>query len=110
MKKLALAVTVALSLSAQAQIIIYQQQQIVSPYQGPLVTNPCGPECWAAKKYGPQYTHINQVPPEVRARVDNPGTTMISVIRPIVVPTAPASQPLPGQSWEDQQRMQQMSR
>ena len=110
MKKLALAVTVALSLSAQAQIIIYQQQQIVSPYQGPLVNNPCGPECWAAKKYGPQYTHINQVPPEVRARVDNPGTTMISVTRPVIVPTVPNSQPLPGQSWEDQQRMQQMSR
>ena len=110
MKKLALTVTVALSLSAQAQIIIYQQQQIVSPYQGPLVTNPCGPECWAAKKYGPQYTHINQVPLEVRARVDNPGITMINVIRPVVIPTVPNSQPLPGQTWEDQQRMQQLSK
>ena len=81
MKKLAFGVITAMSVSAQAQIIIYQQQQIVSPYQGPLVTNPCGPECWAAKKYGPQYTHINQVPLEVRARVDNPGITMINVIK-----------------------------
>lgn len=109
MKKLALVFAV-LAGSAQAQIIIYQQQQIVSPYQGPLVNNPCGPECWAAKKYGPQYTHINQVPQHIRDRVDNPGTTVISVVRPVVIPTAPASQPLPGQSWEDQQRMQQMSR
>ncbi|NBX51671.1 hypothetical protein EBT25_17490 [bacterium] len=109
MKKLALVFAV-LAGSAQAQIIIYQQQQIVSPYQGPLVNNPCGPECWAAKKYGPQYTHINQVPQHIRDRVDNPSTTVISVVRPVVIPTAPASQPLPGQSWEDQQRMQQMSR
>ena len=94
----------------QAQIIVYQQQHIVSPYQGPILYNPCGSECWAAKKYGPQYTHINQVPAEVRARVDNPPTMIISIQRPVLIPTVLTGQPLPGQSWEDQQRMQQLSK
>lgn len=109
MKKLALILSVVLG-SAQAQVIIYQQREIVSPYQGPIMANPCGPECWAAKKYGPQYTHINQVPPEVRARVDNPPKLIIRQVVPVIVPTAPAGSALPGQSAEDVDRMQQLSR
>lgn len=108
MKKIAL-VLVFLANIANAQIVVYQQHQIVSPYQGRIVANPCGPGCWAAKRYGPQYSDISQVPPEVRARVDNPPVTIITVTRPVIIPTVPAGQPLPGQSWEDHQRMQQMS-
>lgn len=95
--------------SVHAQIIVYQNQHIVSPYQGPIVHNACGASCWAAKKYGPKYRDLSEVPPEVRARIDNPPVMIMLVQQPVVIPTAPISQPLPGQSREDHLRMQQMS-
>jgi hypothetical protein len=99
---------------AQAQIIIEQrvievpknQNFIIMPTYGCSTQN----SRWDAKRYGAQYRCLEDVPLHVRAQVDNPPLRVFSIPQQAVIPTAPTTSPLPGQSAEQRRQMDQMSR
>ena len=80
--------------SAQAQIVI-EQRVIEVPRIQNFVVNPFPTSYWDAKR-APE-------PQQQQLRV-------ISVPQYVVVPTAPVTQPLPGQTEEQRRRMDQLSR
>ena len=100
--------------SVQAQIIIEQrvievprnQNFIIMPTNGCQTPN----SQWDAKRYGAQYKCVEDVPAHIRAQVDNPPLRVLSIPQQVVIPTASAAAPLPGQSAEQRRQMDQMSR
>jgi hypothetical protein len=94
--------------SAQAQIVVEERQIVVPQNQNFMLYCPAkNCRCsyhstWAAKRYGPQYECVEDVPFDVRQRVDNPPQRVISVPVYRVIPTH--NQSLPGQT-EEQRRI-----
>lgn len=100
---------------AQAQIIIEQRTIEVPRNQNFIImpTNGCATpnSQWDAKRYGAQYKCVEDVPAHIRARVDGPQPLrVLSIPQQVVIPTAPTTTPLPGQSIEQRRQMDQMSR
>ena len=108
------ALLLLVAVQAQAQIIIEQrvievpknQNFIIMPTYGCSTQN----SSWDAKRYGAQYRCLEDVPPHIRAQVDNPPLRVFSIPQQVVIPTAPITSPLPGQSAEQRRQMDQMSR
>lgn len=104
-----IALLLLVATQAQAQIII-EQRTIEVPRNQNFGINPCPASCWAAKKYG-NYRDISEVPPHIRAQVDGPQPLRVfSIPQQVIIPTAPTTSPLPGQSAEQRSQMDQMSR
>jgi len=91
MKKL-LIVTLLFTSVAHAQIVIEQRVYEVPQIQN-IVVNPFPPSHWDRKR-APEPQRPLQV---------------IGVPQQIIIPTAPTTQPLPGQTFEQRQQMDQLS-
>lgn len=91
MKKLVL-VTLLFTSSLQAQIIVEQRVYEVPRMQN-IVVNPFPPSHWDRKRA-----------PEIQRPLQ-----VISVPQQIIIPTAPTTQPLPGQTFEQRQQMDQLT-
>ena len=112
--KFATALLLLVAANAQAQIVIEQRTIEVPRNQNFIImpTNGCATTAsrWDAKRYGAQYKCVEDVPAHIRARADNPALRVLSVPQQVVIPTAPTTAPLPGQSIEQRRQMDQMSR
>jgi hypothetical protein len=92
MKKLVL-VTLLYASSLQAQIIVEQRVYEVPRIQN-IVVNPFPPSHWDRKRA-----------PEIQRPLQ-----VISVPQQVIIPTVPNTQPLPGQTAEEQRQMQNLIR
>jgi len=106
MKRLAFLVLLYTGLT-HAQIVVEERQIVVPQNQNFMLYCPAkNCKCsysstWAAKRYGPQYECLEDVPVAVRERVDNPPKRVISVPVYKVIPAQ--NQLLPGQTEEQRQ-------
>jgi hypothetical protein len=103
MKKLGL-LLILVSAISDAQMIVYQQVERVSPYPFPVYNTSYNADYYAAQKYGSRFTSLNQVPLQQKP-VD-----IIREYRPVIIPTASADSNLPGQTADDVVKMQQLTK
>ena len=108
------AVLLLVAATAQAQIVVEQRTIEVPRDQNFIImpSNGCATmhSRWDAKRYGAQYRCLEDVPPHIRARVDNPPLRALSVPQQVVIPTASTAAPLPGQTSLERRQMDNMSR
>lgn len=97
------------SITAQAQVVVIEQHY-VQPRIQQYVVNPLGNSHWDAKRYGPNYRSVQEVPVQVREYVDyQRAPKYVSVPVQRVVNTPDPAIPLPGQTFEQRKQMDSMT-